>query len=294
MSLQDQPWYDEDAASRRFRTGLVFAVLLHTAVLTLVIFVPEKSAPRARSLDVTLATFKDDQAPEEADFLAQNNQLGSGERAARSDTSTPLPSEFNAALVQQQARESGAPPPAQSDWSPVLQSRQGTWQQSADQQTPRPQPDPVQPQAADTPQPVVQEIESLMARLDQQQQAYAKLPRVHRMTSVSARQTDDAAYLQAWKARVETIGNANYPPEARRRKLHGDLRLLVSLRPDGSVVQIRVLQSSGHAVLDYAAMRIVRMAAPFDPFPPELRARADVLEIIRTWQFRNDLLTASD
>jgi len=141
---------------------------------------------------------------------------------------------------------------------------------------------------------LVQEIESLMARLDQQQQAYAKLPRVHRMTSVSARQTDDAAYLQAWKARVETIGNANYPPEARRRKLHGDLRLLVSLRPDGSVVQIRVLQSSGHAVLDYAAMRIVRMAAPFDPFPPELRARADVLEIIRTWQFRNDLLTASD
>ena len=114
------------------------------------------------------------------------------------------------------------------------------------------------------------------------------------MTSVSAKRAEDAAYLQAWKERIERIGNQNYPPEARRRQLYGDLRLLVSLRPDGSVLQIRVLQSSGYAVLDYAAMRIVRLAEPFPAFPSELRANADVLEIIRTWQFRSNHLTASD
>ena len=66
------------------------------------------------------------------------------------------------------------------------------------------------------------------------------------------------------------------------------------MRADGGVTEIRVLKSSGHAILDNAAVRIVRLSAPFAPFPPELRERHDLIEIIRTWQFRSDRVTAGN
>ena len=48
---------------------------------------------------------------------------------------------------------------------------------------------------------------------------------------------------------------------------------------------IRLTRSSGHALLDDAAIRIVRLAAPYAPFPKEIREETDILEITRTWQF---------
>jgi len=110
--------------------------------------------------------------------------------------------------------------------------------------------------------------------------------------SAGRRRTE--AYLFAWKQRVEAIGNEHYPIEAKRRRLYGELRLLVALRPDGSVIETRVLQSSGHELLDNAAVQIVRLAAPFNAFPAAIAARADRLEIIRTWQFRANRLSAND
>jgi protein TonB len=77
-----------------------------------------------------------------------------------------------------------------------------------------------------------------------------------------------------------------------RYGIYGDLRLLVVIRQDGSLEDIRVLSSSGYAVLDEAAIKIVRMAAPYSPFPPELMATTDKLEIIRTWQFRENRLSS--
>ncbi len=85
------------------------------------------------------------------------------------------------------------------------------------------------------------------------------------------------------------VGNLNYPEEARRNRIYGSLRLMVSLLPDGHVKDISVLESSGHRVLDDAAIRIVRLAQPFAPFPKDMREEADILEIIRTWKFSRTL-----
>ncbi|HRF88886.1 MAG TPA: energy transducer TonB, partial [Pseudomonadales bacterium] len=131
------------------------------------------------------------------------------------------------------------------------------------------------------------------AKLAQQRQAYAKRPRVKTLTSVATRASIDAEYLNLWQEKIELIGNLNYPQEARRKKIYGQLRLVVSLLPDGSIHNIEILQSSGQRILDDAAIRIVRMAAPFAPFPPELRKDVDRLEIIRTWKFeKGDRLTS--
>ncbi|HSO80462.1 MAG TPA: TonB family protein, partial [Chromatiaceae bacterium] len=73
--------------------------------------------------------------------------------------------------------------------------------------------------------------------------------------------------------------------EAKRRQLYGNLILRVALRADGTLEEVRVLRSSGSEVLDQAAVRIVNLAAPYAPFPPDIRKETDVLDITRTWQF---------
>lgn len=61
--------------------------------------------------------------------------------------------------------------------------------------------------------------------------------------------------------------------------------MLVSILPNGDVADVQILQSSGQSLLDNAALEIVKLAAPFAPFPDAMRAEADILEIIRTWRF---------
>lgn len=102
---------------------------------------------------------------------------------------------------------------------------------------------------------------------------------------------DFAYYLDAWRRKVERIGQLNYPAEARAEGLAGTLRVRVSIAADGALNDVRVVEGSGHAVLDAAALRIVRLAAPYAPFSPAMRAATDVLEIERTWQFRNSRLS---
>lgn len=91
-------------------------------------------------------------------------------------------------------------------------------------------------------------------------------------------------YLEDWRRKVERIGAMNYPEEA-RGKFFGSLVLSVALRPDGSIDRLQIVRSSGNQVLDEAAKRIVTFAAPFAPFPPDIRKETDYLDITRTWNF---------
>jgi len=130
-------------------------------------------------------------------------------------------------------------------------------------------------------------VASLRAELEQQQEHYNQQLKVRTVTAATFA-SHDAAYLYDWRAKIERVGNLNYPEEARRKKLYGDVLLLVAINADGSLREVEIRQSSGSKILDEAALRIVRLAAPFDPLPPEVRKDTDVLEIIRTWQFGQD------
>lgn len=111
--------------------------------------------------------------------------------------------------------------------------------------------------------------------------------RVRRLLAGTTAAPEFAYYLEAWRRKVERIGNLNYPSEARARSLNGSLRLLVTITADGALHEVRVLETSGHRVLDEAALHIVRLAAPYAPFSPKMRTTTDLLEIERTWHFRN-------
>ncbi len=274
---------------------LFVAFSLHLMLILGVGFaaLPENTA--TPQLEVTLARYRSDKAPEEARFIAQSNQDGSGTLAERAELTTRKQADFSDNRIRETGADAQmrAPRPESQERSLVATINDTVDQvlQIREQPEPRPLPLPAQGLNPEI-QKLNETIASLEARLDQQQQAYAKRPRVRRLTSVSARAAVDAAYLHAWRTRVEAIGNRYYPVASSRYGIYGDLRLMVAIRHDGSISNIEILSSSGHAVLDEAAIRIVRMAAPFDPFPAELRATTDMLEIIRTWKFRQNRLSS--
>jgi protein TonB len=130
-----------------------------------------------------------------------------------------------------------------------------------------------------------QQIAEVTTEFNKSRETQAKQQRMVYINSVNAHKHNAAAYEHAWLEKVERIGNLNFPEEARRQNLTGSLLLAVGVNADGSIYSIKVRQSSGEAVLDEAAERIVRMAAPFAPFPPGLREEADIVVITRTWRF---------
>lgn len=130
-------------------------------------------------------------------------------------------------------------------------------------------------------------IASLSAEVRRKLDAKAKRPR-RKFISASTKEYKYAAYMEAWRAKVERVGNLNYPDAARKKNLSGNLILDVALNNDGTVREITVRRSSGHRILDDAAIRIVELSAPFAPFPDQIKKETDILHITRTWQFLNN------
>ncbi len=272
---------------------LFLAFAVHTMLVLGVGFTVSEDPTASPQLEVTIAQTQSEVAPDDAKFIAQANQRGSGTEADRAEITTRHQAQFRDRRIQQPG---AAPETTEVAPQPETASLVTTIGEARNQvfvHEEEPLPEPVPSTGID---PALRELDeniaSLEARLDEQQQAYAELPRVRRLTSLSARAATDAAYLHAWRSKVEAVGNRYYPAASSRYGIYGDLRLLVAVRYDGSIENIEVLSSSGHAVLDEAAVRIVRMAAPFQPFPSDLRATTDVLEIIRTWKFSKNRLSS--
>jgi len=270
---------------------LCLALALHAVVILGVGFEHHLRTPPAPTLEVTLAHHQDREPPDQADFLAQHDQKGSGTLEEAAMLTTLEQADFQDNLVREVSplhRDFSRPQPDAR--TPVITTRAQSSQSHPERQS---EPSP-EGETGDlvTPEQRAAEIAALEARLDTQVQAYAKRPRIRRLTSVSTRRSEDAEYLYHWRSRVEAVGNRHYPEDASRRQIYGDLRLMVSLLPNGEILEVRILQSSGHRILDEAAVRIVHQAAPYPPFPAELQRQVDVLEIIRTWRFHRDQLSA--
>ena len=129
-------------------------------------------------------------------------------------------------------------------------------------------------------------IASLSAEIRRKLNAKAERPR-RKFISASTKEYKYAAYMEAWRSKVERVGNLNYPDAARKQKLSGSLILDVALNKDGSINEVTIRRSSGYKILDDAAIRIVELASPYSPFPAKIREETDILHITRTWQFLN-------
>jgi protein TonB len=266
----------------RFGFSLFLAIAVHALLIFGLGFKLHQQHQAAPTLEVTLAQHRSDKEPEDIELLAQHNQQGSGNQSDKQTLTTDRLSEINAT----QLRTTGVPLQQSAQQpiageTPILSTTSDSL--SSTNKEPKPQ-DAEQHVLVPLPQATSLEIASLKAKLDQKQQEYSKLARILRITSASTRSADHAAYLRYWIDRIEMVGNNNYPEEARQKSMYGDLRLAVTLLPNGAVDNVEILLSSGQRVLDQAAIRTVRLASPFAPFPAEIK-QWDKLEIIRTWRF---------
>ncbi len=266
------------AQTDRLGVMLLLAAAVHAFIILGVTFKPlDPTRPdhRQQSLEV-LVVNQAAEPPEEdekPDFLAQTSQQGSGEQRE------PVKPSFEESPPPM-------PPPQPLKAKPQPQKQQLTAtvsEQKTEQDRPLEEP-PLDLSASQLLTSKDLEIARLTAELERKTRAYAKMPK-RKAISASTKEYRYAAYLDAWRRKVERIGNLNYPDQAKRNSLYGNLVLHVAVRADGSVERVRVLHSSGHKVLDDAAVRIVRMSAPFSPFPEEIRKETDILDITRTWQF---------
>jgi protein TonB len=278
---------DTDLSQERFGFTIFLSACLHVMLIAGVGFSYLEESNSAPAIEITLAQYRSDVRPDEADFIAQENQIGSGTLDEAAAPSTPYVSPFHDEAIRQVDTVPQQPAPnRQTEPSDLALLTVQDADRAVEQPLQRDAPAADAPLSENaTPEELSVAIASLQAQLDSQQQAYARRPRRYTISSASTQQRHDALYLDAWRRRIEAVGNMNYPQQAREQQIYGSLRMLVALRPTGTVQEIRILQSSGQRILDEAAIEIVRLAAPFEPFPQELRGKVDILEIIRTWRF---------
>lgn len=267
----------------RLAATLVFSIIAHGVLALGVGFAIDDPAPVLPTLDVILVQTHSEEPPDKADFLAQASQSGGGESETpeRPSEMQPAPAPNPAPGIAPVPLEAGSPRP-QTQESEALVPTQASARESVatTQRVPTPS----------TPLPTNRELierslemARLAASVEQRENRYAKRPK-RKFVSANTREYEYAAYLRAWQARVERIGNLNYPDEARRRNLLGQLVLTVAVRRDGSVEDITIVQSSGVPVLDDAAIRTARLAEPFGPLP-DTGDGTDILHITRTWHY---------
>ncbi len=273
------------SAADRLGLTLFLAASVHAIIILGVIFKPGDPADldAPPSLEIILVQTRNDKAPEKADYLAQTAQEGGGESDQRARPSNPFTStEFTEADgIAPQPVESGNPDKAEQQDLPVITQLYSDHEMQVTEELLESevrQPDKQNPQDYDL------EIARLTAELNLAREAYAKRPKKKVLTA-STHEYLPARYMLDWVRKVERIGNLNYPDQAAREHLEGTLILEVELKWDGSIVEVSLIRSSGHKILDDAAKRIVELAAPYPPFPAELREAADHIEIVRTWQF---------
>lgn len=278
----------------RLNFTLSLAMVIHAIVIFGISFSPlaNEFNPTA-SLEIVLVQHEMLEAPDSAKFLAQANQLASGTTDLENRPSAPfvgagtLSSNGIAPIAMKKTSMSNPTIPEQ----PLISST-NSLEKIHNSITPPSQND-VTAQENTIHNQRTLEIAQLSAEIAESEKRYAKQPRINYIDTLSAKTAIEAKYVKSWVDKVERLGNLNYPDEARRHKLSGSLILHVLLNRDGSIEQVQISSSSGQQVLDDAAIRITKLAEPFEGFPREMADAYDQLMITRTWMFQsgNSLVT---
>jgi protein TonB len=258
---------------------------------------PSKVVNTAPPIEVILVNARTREAPAKVEAYAQANLDGGGNTDAPRRAKSPLPAKQKDTPSMELAQAARR--------VQELEQKAKRLMAQVKEQAP-PAPPPAEPKESEKveepPQPELPEASELMARsmqlarlqaqIEKDWESYQKRPR-RKFIGARATEYRFARYVEDWRMKIERVGNLNYPDEARRNKIFGNLVVTVSIKSDGEVEKVEINRSSGHKVLDEAALRIVKLAAPFAPFPENIRKDTDILVISRTWIFtRSDQLIA--
>jgi len=271
---------------RVLAVAIGLSIALHAAALAVHFKLPDRLGfkPAEPRLEVVLVNAKTRERPSKAEVLAQANldRGGNVDEARRSRSPLPVTSPRNPgrdlAEAQRRVQELEA---QQQKLLAAAREAQAKVPAHTLKTTPSDEASR-QPNGRDMAELALAAMR-LQAQIDKQIDEYQKRPR-KKFIGANAAEYRFAQYEEEWRAKVERWGTVNYPAEA-RGKLYGNLRLTVTIRPDGSVENIELDRSSGLKVLDAAAFKIVKMASPFAAFPASIKRDTDLLVITRTWFF---------
>lgn len=296
---------------------LLVSAVLHLVVIVAVNFEPSKLKflkDKMLPLEVVLVNAKTETAPTKADALAQANLNRGGNTEADRKMKSALPAPKDkpteatlkpVAEAKQTAKAAKAEAEAERKQQRLAQLEKEAQELMTQTQAKKKiETHPVQEAAAAQPEKDQQapaakvistaemvanslEMARLEAQIAKQQDEHQKRPK-RKFLGARTQEYRFATYVEAWRQKVEKIGNLNYPEAAKDQKLYGQLRMTVTIKADGTIEDIDINHSSGHKILDDAAMRIVRLAEPYAPFPEDIRKDVDILGITRTWIFTKE------
>nr|WP_298720341.1 TonB family protein [uncultured Steroidobacter sp.] len=269
----------------RLTTTLFLAALFHGIVILGITFAgPRADNNPTPTLEVLLLTSNDTRAADnpDAQYLAQRSQRGSGTTDERvrpaNPTSSPVMADlegvpdgnsdrFKEAVRGQKSTEIVSSRGNRSE----VEYRSGDSNPSQQAEVPLAlsptAPRPIATSATDN---------SLVLRGKRPDGSLEIVP--------NTRESRLAPYLNAWRTKVERLGTLNFPQYARDGRT-GNPVLEVSLKADGTLGEALIRRSSGSKEIDQAALSILRLASPFDPFPSELRKQYQELRFAYEWQF---------
>lgn len=264
-----------------FVGAVTLAVILHVWVLAIQFAMPQPS--EAATKDIAISLRPSEEKIEDADFLAQADQQGSGEFREAHRMSSDMP----AAMMQDQTNGE-----QQQETLENMQQRQElkfeekvlmtvlSWQKQAAENQRKKALQELESQF----QAKAAMVASLEAQYLQRQQNFSRQQRIKTVDGIQAKQDASAAYLDKFRQKVELYGNRYYPEAAKQQRLSGEVRLLVVLNAQGGIRSLSLIESSGHSLLDEAAKASVRKGAPFGRFDASMRDISE-LRIVRTWRF---------
>ncbi len=267
--------------------ALLISIAVHAALLAVHFGGPPPAPPTQTTLEVTLLNVRGDTAPLKPQILAQHDFAGGGQAEAGVAsgplplTATDAPDQIVLAAMLQRQRELEA---EQERLLALLQARDAAGPSGDTAQTGEAPAEPGEDELHQESILVNAQIAALRERIER----YNARPRQH-FVGPSAASVPQARYVEAWRQKIEALGTEHYPLEARGR-IYGSLQLTVYIRRDGSLHKVEIDRPAEQAILNQAALRIVQLAAPFPPLPPELARDTDILAITRTWHFTRDQL----
>jgi protein TonB len=269
---------------RHLTLALIVSLAAHAVLLSIHFKLPQALGRMSeRALDVILVNSKHASRPDKAQARAQSNLDGGGNTEDDRRAKTPLPPSAQTRegkeLIEAQKRVAELEALQQQMLAQAQKTPVAIAPQSPTDKAP---PDVTQISGADLASAAlaIARIEGQIAR---QLEDYNQRPR-RKFIGARAQEYRFAQYVEDWRQKIERVGNLNYPSAARGRH-YGSLVLTVVIRQSGDLDRVEINRSSGNIVLDDAAVRIVRLAAPYATFPDAIRRDTDLLEITRTWTF---------
>ncbi len=268
-------WHD-----RLFLGAVLIAILVHGGVLAIQFGMPTESDTQSKDIAVTLRPSSE--KIKNADFLAQEDQQGSGtfREAHRMTSEMPAQSEDISAGDQQLQALEQIQQKRELKFEEKVLMTVLSWQKQTEESERKKALDEMQSQF----QAKAAMVASLEAQYMQKQQNFSRLQQIKTLDGIQAKQDASAGYLDKFREKVEAYGNQYYPDLAKQQRLSGEVRLMVILNREGGIRAIRLIDSSGHSVLDEAAKNSVRKGAPFGRFDAKMKDISE-LRIVRTWRF---------